>query len=676
MAASDVYDRAYELLRQPTPKPSSQQRRLHAALHHPAAQGEGARPYTADSQGSQTGFRHGIRSYSSPSGVSVTVHSAQHRPASPMSSERLRSAGSLPSPAARGPASARPITSGRASATNPKRLLAELPTSPYSQQMMQEHGSLMTSVDWEAHGRDWLRDFDRELGAYSSVAVFADVKIQEMRSIPVSPGCPNVFRTAIALTILDRLIGQMQHGDLLAALRDELCRAIYSDWDPPGQSGFSPGYIDRTPFFARSMAVTEERDKLKARLDAEMAITKKHRDRVLRIINNWARAELRKAWSAWVAFVETRREQRKQQLVKSRVLTRIFDNVLQDCFVRWREYAVQSAHRRRVQEDLDESMLTVEERKRKYNDAAKSRASILESRVIQLQEMLREAQSEAARRQQEAAKALNSVSSDLLRAQLEASRISRAWAGVVEREGMLQARRSDPPPPLAPAPHRRHRPLPPQIAQMNQTLVTLKQAGAFVPDVRRLLAPASVPVARLLPWLNAHLQRSRFALVQSLRSLAPDAMGDYAVLAIVVEELSPTDLKSGAVLEETSMERRLQAVNRALRRLGSLPLAPLHRRPSNEDPANDLSAVLSELYRPLQCLTGDEAARSEALHEEAAELEALKAAPVPELLIAWVNYLLALQSSSRRISNLGDDLLDCESYLAIAEHWYAAAKEE
>ena len=99
--------------------------------------------------------------------------------------------------------------------------------------------------------QEWLRTYDAEQNQYSSVTVFAEMKLRQALVVTSKLGLPNPIRTAAVCSCFDRVASLFhRYEGLLRTLRGELLRSIYVDYRPGAViGGGAQAYSMCTPYF-------------------------------------------------------------------------------------------------------------------------------------------------------------------------------------------------------------------------------------------------------------------------------------------------------------------------------------------------------------------------------------------------------------------------------------------
>ena len=99
--------------------------------------------------------------------------------------------------------------------------------------------------------QEWLRTYDAEQNQYTSVTVFAEMKLRQALVVTSRLGLPNPIRTAAVCSCFDRVASLFhRYEGLLRTLRGELLRSIYVDYRPGAVTGGgAQAYSMCTPYF-------------------------------------------------------------------------------------------------------------------------------------------------------------------------------------------------------------------------------------------------------------------------------------------------------------------------------------------------------------------------------------------------------------------------------------------
>ena len=99
--------------------------------------------------------------------------------------------------------------------------------------------------------QEWLRTYDAEQNQYTSVTVFAEMKLRQALVVTSKLGLPNPIRTAAVCSCFDRVASLFhRYEGLLRTLRGELLRSIYVDYRPGAViGGGAQAYSMCTPYF-------------------------------------------------------------------------------------------------------------------------------------------------------------------------------------------------------------------------------------------------------------------------------------------------------------------------------------------------------------------------------------------------------------------------------------------
>jgi hypothetical protein len=91
-----------------------------------------------------------------------------------------------------------------------------------------------TTEEQAAEGtvHEWMRNYNAEIENFPSVALYCEMKLREVFSRPVRVQ-PDRLRTAVCCEIHSKMVSFFgQYGSIMSALHNEMCRAIYPNFDP------------------------------------------------------------------------------------------------------------------------------------------------------------------------------------------------------------------------------------------------------------------------------------------------------------------------------------------------------------------------------------------------------------------------------------------------------------
>jgi hypothetical protein len=104
----------------------------------------------------------------------------------------------------------------------------------------------------EVELRQWLACYQTEVSSFSSVSIYAEVKLKEAMRMDAN-NRPSTFRTGVCGDLFYKVVGLFgRYSELMRTIGGEMCASIYADY-APGKSPF-----EMTPFFVANQQMQKQ----------------------------------------------------------------------------------------------------------------------------------------------------------------------------------------------------------------------------------------------------------------------------------------------------------------------------------------------------------------------------------------------------------------------------------
>ncbi|CEO95815.1 hypothetical protein PBRA_004528 [Plasmodiophora brassicae] len=188
--------------------------------------------------------------------------------------------------------------------------------------------------------RDWLKSYHDESTMFTSLAVYIEIKMREVRHATRNVPMPNAFRTAVCCDMMRKLATCMGgFRDAFEMISLEIYRSIYRDYQPGTFDVFQG-----TPFYVETRhmkKVADDKQNEIARLQNEIEIRKARAETAVanldKIVNKWSSSILVSSFRQWRMYVGGRKDKFKR-------LSKYFrkSNMQKELFLRWKAVTTKS----------------------------------------------------------------------------------------------------------------------------------------------------------------------------------------------------------------------------------------------------------------------------------------------------------------------------------------------
>lgn len=167
--------------------------------------------------------------------------------------------------------------------------------------------------------RDWLKSYHDESTMFTSLAVYIEIKMREVRHATRNVPMPNAFRTAVCCDMMRKLATCMGgFRDAFEMISLEIYRSIYRDYQPGTFDVFQG-----TPFYVETRhmkKVADDKQNEIARLQNEIEIRKVRAETAVanldKIVNKWSSSILVSSFRQWRMYVGGRKDKFKRLSVR------------------------------------------------------------------------------------------------------------------------------------------------------------------------------------------------------------------------------------------------------------------------------------------------------------------------------------------------------------------------